>query len=140
LIKRIDHLGVAVHSIDQALGFYREALGLEVTHVETVADQKVKVAMLPLGESRIELMEPTGPESPVAKFLESRGEGLQHIAIGVDDLEATLRRAKERGVRLLDERPRPGASGTLVAFVHPKSTGGVLIEFVERTGGNEKHG
>lgn len=140
LIQRLDHLGVAVRSIDQALRFYRDTLGLEVKHVETVAEQKVKVAMLPVGESRFELMEPTDAEGAVAKFIEARGEGLQHIALQVDDLEEALRRARERGVRLIDEKPRVGAGGNLVAFVHPKSTSGVLIEFVQRTGGRERHG
>ncbi len=139
--RRIDHLGIAVRSIDQALGFYRDTLGLAVDHVETVAEQKVKAAMLPVGESRLELMEPTDPTGAVGKFLETRGEGLQHVAIGVDDIEAALARAREHGARLIDETPRVGAGGALVAFIHPKSSFGVLIELVQRGKGVEsEHG
>ncbi|MHB0884313.1 MAG: methylmalonyl-CoA epimerase [Bacillota bacterium] len=130
--RRIDHLGIAVRSIDQALGFYRDALGLTVDHIETITEQKVKAAMLPVGESRLELMEPTDPAGAVGKFLETRGEGLQHVAIGVDDIEAALARARESGARLIDEKPRIGAGGALVAFIHPKSSFGVLIELVQR--------
>lgn len=133
--RRIDHLGIAVRSIDQALGFYRDALDLTVDHVETIAEQKVKAAMLPVGESRLELMEPTDPAGAVGKFLETRGEGLQHVAIGVDDIEAALARAREHGARLIDEKPRVGAGGALVAFIHPKSSFGVLIELVQRNRG-----
>ncbi|MHB8945132.1 MAG: methylmalonyl-CoA epimerase [Bacillota bacterium] len=130
--RRIDHLGIAVRSIDQALGFYRDALGLTVDHIETITEQKVKAAMLPVGESRLELMEPTDPAGAVGKFLETRGEGLQHVAIGVDDIEAALARARESGARLIDEKPRIGAGGAMVAFIHPKSSFGVLIELVQR--------
>ncbi|MHB8928559.1 MAG: methylmalonyl-CoA epimerase [Bacillota bacterium] len=140
MIQRIDHLGIAVRSIDQALGFYRDALGLTVDHIETIEEQKVKAAMLPVGESRLELMEPTDPAGAVGKFLETRGEGLQHVAIGVDDLEAALAQARERGARLIDEKPRVGAGGALVAFIHPKSSFGVLIELVQRGKGSVAHG
>ncbi len=126
----INHLGIATTSIDEALKFWSDALGLENTHTETVEDQKVRVAMLPLGESRIELLEPTSEDSPISKFLEKRGGGIHHIAVEVDDIEAALAQLKARGVRLIDETPRIGAEGCLVAFVHPKSANGVLIELV----------
>ncbi|MDX6528590.1 MAG: methylmalonyl-CoA/ethylmalonyl-CoA epimerase [Blastocatellia bacterium] len=111
--------------------FYRDALGLEVSEPEEVADQKVRVAMLPIGESRIELLEGTSDDSPIARFLEKRGPGIHHIAVRVDDIRAALANLKEKGARLIDEEPRKGAGGCLVAFVHPSSTGGVLLELVE---------
>ncbi|MBX3276906.1 MAG: methylmalonyl Co-A mutase-associated GTPase MeaB [Acidobacteria bacterium] len=136
-IEKIQHLGVAVSSIDDALGFWRDALGLEVLEVETVEDQGVRVAMLPIGESRIELLEATGVETPVGKFLSKRGAGIHHICIEVIDITATLARLKERSIRLIDEEPRRGAGGMLVAFVHPASTGGVLLELTQK--GSGKH-
>ncbi len=126
----IDHLGIAVRSIDQALKFYREQLGLPVTLRETVEVEKVHVAMLPLGESRIELLEAAEPGSVIAKFIEKRGEGLHHIAIKVSDLNATAERLKASGARLLNE-PRAGAGGHRYVFVHPSSTGGVLLELIQ---------
>jgi methylmalonyl-CoA/ethylmalonyl-CoA epimerase len=128
---KIDHLGIATKSIDDALGFWADALGLENVHTEIVEDQKVRVAMLPLGESRIELLEPTNEDSPISKFLEKRGSGIHHIAIEVDDIEASLTKLKNKGVRLIDESPRIGAEGCLVAFVHPVSANGVLLELVQ---------
>lgn len=128
---KIDHLGIATRSIDEALRFWADALGLENVHTETVDDQKVRVAMLPVGESRIELLEPTADDSPISKFLEKRGGGLHHVAVEVDDIESGLANLKSSGVRLIDERPRNGAGGCLVAFVHPASTGGVLLELVQ---------
>jgi len=130
---KIDHLGIATRALTEALGFWRDALGLEVTETEEVAEQGVRVAMLPVGETRVELLEPTGEASPVAKFLEKRGPGLHHIAVRVDDIRATLASLKEQGVRLIDEVPRTGAGGCLVAFVHPSSAQGVLLELVEHT-------
>ena len=130
---KIEHLGIATRRIDEAIGFWRDALGLKVVHTEEVAEQGVRVAMLPLGESRVELLEPTGADSPIAKFLEKRGPGLHHIAVRVDDIRATLAQLKEQGVRLIDETPRTGAGGCLVAFVHPSSANGVLLELVEHT-------
>ena len=112
--------------------FWRDALGLEVVHTEIVEEQKVRVAMLPVGEPRIELLEPTSDDSPVAKFIEKRGAGIHHIAVRVDDIRAMLRRLKESGVRLIDETPRVGAGGCLVAFVHPSSANGVLLELLEK--------
>ena len=135
---KIEHIGIATPRLDDALRFWRDALGLEVTHTEVVEEQGVRVAMLPVGEPRLELLEPTGPASPVAKFLEKRGPGIHHIAVRVPDIRAALARLKESGARLIDERPRVGAEGCLVAFVHPHSAGGVLLELVEHPGGGEE--
>jgi methylmalonyl-CoA/ethylmalonyl-CoA epimerase len=128
---KINHLGIATKGIDDALKFWADALGLENVHTEIVEDQKVKVAMLPLGESRIELLEPTGDDSPISKFLEKRGGGIHHIAVEVDDIEAALKKLKDQGMRLIDESPRIGAEGCLVAFVHPSSANGVLLELIQ---------
>lgn len=125
---RLDHIGIAVRGLDEALRFFRDSLGLEVSGIEQVADQRVRVAWLPAGESALELIEPTGPESPIARFLERRGPGLHHITLAVPDIEAALEHLRARGVRLIDERPRAGAGGHLIAFIHPSSTHGVLIE------------
>lgn len=128
---KIDHLGIATNAIDEALKFWQDAFGLINVHSQVVDDQKVRVAMLPLGESRIELLEPTSDDSPISKFLEKRGNGIHHIAVEVDDIEAYLKRLKEHGVQLIDETPRIGAEGSLVAFVHPRSVNGVLLELVQ---------
>jgi methylmalonyl-CoA/ethylmalonyl-CoA epimerase len=128
---KIDHLGIATKGIDEALAFWSEALGLENVHTEVVEDQKVRVAMLPIGESRIELLEPTSNDSPISNFLEKRGGGIHHIAVRVDDIESSLNRLKAKGMRLIDESPRIGAEGCLVAFVHPSSANGVLLELVQ---------
>ncbi len=128
---KINHLGIATSGIDEALKFWADSLGLENVHTEIVEDQKVRVAMLPVGESRIELLEPTSPDSPISKFLEKRGGGIHHIAVEVDDIVAALERLKSQGARLIDEAPRLGAEGCLVAFVHPATTGGVLLELVQ---------
>jgi len=127
---RIDHLGIAVTSLEKALGFYEQQLGLSVSLRETVEQEKVKVAMLPAGDSRIELLEATGPDSVIAKFIEKRGEGLHHVAVTVPDLKTTVARLKANGARLLND-PRPGAGGHLYVFVHPSSTGGVLLELIQ---------
>jgi methylmalonyl-CoA epimerase len=127
---KIDHLGIAVKSLDGALKFYRDQLGLDVSLRETVAQEKVNVAMLPLGGPRIELLEPTQADSVIGKFLEKRGEGLHHIAIRVSDLNASVERLRASGARLLNE-PRTGAGGHLYVFVHPASSGGVLIELIQ---------
>ena len=124
--------------IDEALALWRDALGLSVTHVEEVVDQGVRVAMLPIGETRIELLEPTGESSPVAKFLAKRGPGIHHVAVRVADIRAALERLKQNGAKLIDNEPRKGADGCLVAFVHPASTGGVLLELVERSSEHER--
>jgi methylmalonyl-CoA/ethylmalonyl-CoA epimerase len=128
---KINHLGIATKGIDEALKFWADALGLENVHTETVEDRKVRVAMLPVGESRIELLEPTSEDSPISKFLEKRGGGIHHIAVEVEDIEAALAKLKREGARLIDEEPRIGAEGCLVAFVHPASSGGVLLELVQ---------
>jgi methylmalonyl-CoA/ethylmalonyl-CoA epimerase len=128
---KIEHIGIATPHLDEALKFWSEALGLHVTHREEVAEQGVRVAMLPVGEPRIELLEPTGPGTPVARFLEKRGPGIHHIAVRVDDIRASLARLKAQGARLIDEEPRRGAGNCLVAFVHPSTAGGVLLELVE---------
>jgi LAO/AO transport system kinase len=129
--RHLQHLGVAVVSIDEALKFWRDGLGLELHEVETVSDQGVRVAMLPVGDSRIELLEATGDETPVGKFLSRRGAGIHHLCVEVADLPASLEKLKAAGIRLIDEEPRPGAGGALVAFVHPASTGGVLLELTQ---------
>ncbi len=126
----IDHLGIAVRSLDSALEFYEKQLGFGVGLRETVEQEKVKVAMLPAGGPRIELLEATEPDSVIAKFIEKRGEGLHHVAVKVPDLVATAKRLKESGARLLND-PRPGAGGHLYVFVHPASTGGVLLELIQ---------
>jgi methylmalonyl-CoA/ethylmalonyl-CoA epimerase len=131
---KIDHIGIATGSIDEAAEFWREALGLNVPETEEVADQKVRVVMLPIGESRIELLEATSQDSPISKFLQKRGPGIHHIAVGVDDISEALARLRQKGARLIDEEPRVGAGGCLVAFVHPSSAGGVLLELVQHPG------
>jgi methylmalonyl-CoA/ethylmalonyl-CoA epimerase len=137
---KIEHIGIATRAIEETVGFWRDALGLEVVDTEEIAEQRVRVAMLPIGESRVELLEPTSPDSPVAKFLEKRGPGIHHIAVRVDDIRSTLARLKSEGARLIDETPRVGAGGSLVAFVHPSSAGGVLVELVEQTNPPQPHG
>ncbi len=130
-VSKLDHIGIAVHSLEAALPFYREILGMPFEGVEEVAEQKVKVAFLGVGESRIELLEPTSPESPVAKFLEKNGEGIHHLAYRVEDLAKTLANLKSAGTRLIDEFPRRGAHGSLIAFLHPKASGGILTELCQ---------
>lgn len=127
---KIDHLGIAVKSIAQARAFY-EALGLRVTHEETVEHERVKTAMLPVGESRVELLEPTEEDSPVGKFLVKRGEGLHHVALQVEDISAAMARLKAQGARLISDEVKVGAGGHLYFFVHPSSAGGVLVEIVQ---------
>jgi methylmalonyl-CoA epimerase len=128
---RIHHLGVAVSSLDDALKFYRDALGLTAAQTVEVEQEKVRVAMLPAGEARIELLEPTAADSPIAKFLAKRGDGLHHIALRTDDLEAAVERLKRQGARLVTEEIQIGAEGYRYVFVHPKSAGGVLLELIE---------
>ncbi|HEX7723962.1 MAG TPA: methylmalonyl-CoA epimerase [Pyrinomonadaceae bacterium] len=128
---KIDHIGIATNGIEEAAAAYRDALGIQVTETEDVSGQKVRVAMLPIGESRIELLEATSADSPISKFLAKRGPGIHHIALRVEDIRARLADLKSKGARLIDEEPRAGAGGCLVAFIHPSSTGGVLIELVE---------
>ena len=132
MIKNIDHLGIAVKDMSEAIKFYEEMLGLKVSEVELVEEQKVKVAFLPIGDSEVELLESTTPDGPIARFIEKNGEGIQHIAFRVDNLEQKLEELKGKGVRLIDEKPRRGAGGAMIAFLHPKSTFGTLIELCER--------
>ena len=127
---KIDHLGIAVRSLDQALLFYEQQLGLLVSLRETVKHEKVNIAMLPAGGPHIELLEPTEPDSVIGKFIEKRGEGLHHVAVTVPDLSGTVERLKAGGARLLND-PRPGAGGHIYVFVHPSSTGGVLLELIQ---------
>jgi methylmalonyl-CoA/ethylmalonyl-CoA epimerase len=129
--SRIDHLGIAVRSIDEASWFYRDVLRLEDAGREEVADQKVRIAFFQVGEVRIELLEPTADDSPIARFLDRNGPGLHHVAYRVEDLPATLAALKAAGVRLIDETPRDGAHGMKIAFAHPKDTSGVLTEFCQ---------
>jgi methylmalonyl-CoA/ethylmalonyl-CoA epimerase len=129
--KKIDHIGIAVTSIKEALPYYRDVLGLEYTGSEEVAEQKVRVAFLKIGESRFELLEPTSPDSPIAKFLETRGSGIHHIGVRVSDIQASLSDHKKAGSKLIDNEPRVGAHKMRIAFVHPKSTSGVLLELCQ---------
>jgi LAO/AO transport system kinase len=128
---QLDHLGIAVESLNEAITFY-EALGMRVAHRETVTQEKVRVAMFPAGDSRIELLEPSAADSPISKFLEKRGPGLHHVALRVPDLAAAVARLRDAGARLLNE-PRAGAGGHLYVFVHPASTGGVLLELIQES-------
>jgi methylmalonyl-CoA/ethylmalonyl-CoA epimerase len=135
---KINHLGIATKEIDEALKFWRDALGLENVHTEVVEEQKVRVAMLPIGDTRIELLEATSSDSPIAKFLEKRGAGIHHIAVEVENIEDALAKLKVQGMRLIDEKPRIGAEDCLVAFVHPSSANGVLLELVQSKNKSEK--
>jgi methylmalonyl-CoA/ethylmalonyl-CoA epimerase len=131
-VKHIDHIGIAIKDLREASRFYDEVLGLEVEEVENVADQKVNVAFIPITDSELELLESTDPDGPIAKHIATRGEGIQHIAFRVENLEETLDELKEKGVRLIDHEPRTGAGGAKIAFIHPKETNGVLVEICER--------
>ena len=130
-MMKIDHIGIAVKSLSDAVKVYEQAVGLKLAGYDEVDEQGVRVAMLDIGESRIELLEPTRPDSPVEKFMTRRGEGIHHIAIRVDDIEQVLERLKTAGIRLIDEKPKQGAHNTRIAFIHPASTHGVLMELVE---------
>jgi methylmalonyl-CoA/ethylmalonyl-CoA epimerase len=124
----LDHIGIAVKDLASTLAFYRDALGLEIEAPEQVPSQQVRAYFVPVGDARLELLESTAPGSPVAKYVEQRGPGIHHITLRVDDLHAALEQLKAHGVRLVNDTPQPGAGGSLIAFIHPKSTGGVLIE------------
>lgn len=131
MLHKIDHIGIAVQSIDAVIPFYRDQLGMKFLGSEEVAEQKVRVAMLCVGESKIELLEPTSPDSPVARFLEKSGQGIHHIAYEVEDINSAIAKLVSDGARMIDEKPRHGAHGTLIAFVHPKSSQGVLTELCQ---------
>lgn len=131
MLKKINHVGIAVKSLDEALPFYRDNLGMALEGIEEVAGQQVRVAMLEIGESKVELLEPTEPDSPVARFLEKNGSGIHHIAYEVEDIEAAIARLEGEGARMIDRTPRSGAHGALIAFIHPKSSNGVLTELCQ---------
>jgi methylmalonyl-CoA/ethylmalonyl-CoA epimerase len=131
-ILKIDHLGIAVNSIDQAKSFWSDVLGLPYEGNETVAEQKVTTAFFPVGDSEVELLESTAADGPVAKYIEKRGQGIQHIAFRVENIEEALAELKAKGIRLIDENPRKGAGGAKIAFLHPKDTQGVLVELCQR--------
>ena len=130
----IEHIGIAVENLEESIAYYRDVLGLECYSIEEVADQKVKTAFFRVGQTKIELLESTEPDGPIGKYIEKKGPGIHHIAFAVNDIENCLAETKEKGVRLIDEKPRPGAEGLHIAFLHPKSTGGVLTEFCENKG------
>jgi len=132
VLNKVDHIGIAVSNLDEAIKLYKDVLGLELHGVEVVEEQKVKVAFLPVGDTEVELLESTSPDGPIAKFIEAKGQGIQHLAFRVDNIEAALEEMKAKGMRLIDEKPRYGAGGARIAFLHPKSTNGVLIELCER--------
>jgi len=129
---KVDHIGIAVKDLEQAKKFYTEVLGMTATGEETVEQQKVKVCFIPCGDSEVELLQSTSPDGPIAKFIEKNGEGMQHLALRVDNIEAAIADLKAKGVRMIDEVPRYGAGGAQIAFVHPKATGGILLELSQR--------
>ncbi|MFV8828013.1 methylmalonyl-CoA epimerase [Alkalihalobacterium sp. APHAB7] len=130
--KKIDHIGIAVQSIENALPFYTEQLNLQLLAIEEVASQGVKVAFLKIGESKIELLEPLHEQSPIAKFIAKKGEGIHHIALGVEGIQDRINEIKEKGIQMINNEPVKGAGGAQVAFIHPKSSGGILYEFCEK--------
>lgn len=132
MIKKIDHIGIAVKSIEESLGLYTDIFGLTLQGIEVVEEQKVKTAFLPIKDTEFELLESTDADGPIAKFIDKKGQGIQHIALEVDDIEKALEEMKAKGIRLIDETPRYGAGGAKIAFLHPKSTQGVLIELCQR--------
>ncbi|CAH2716350.1 Ethylmalonyl-CoA/methylmalonyl-CoA epimerase [Neobacillus rhizosphaerae] len=134
MIKKVDHIGIAVKSLENTLPFYTDVLNLPLLAIEVVDSQKVKVAFLQAGQTKIELLEPTSEESTIAKFIEKRGEGIHHVALGVDSIEERITEMKEKGIRMIDEQSRLGAGGAHIAFMHPKSASGVLYELCEKKG------
>ncbi len=132
MIKKVDHIGIAVKNLDETLKFYEDVLGIKAQGNEVIEEQKVRVAFLPIGDTEIELLESTEENGPVSKFIEKKGEGIQHIAYKVDDIDKAVEEMKSKGIRMIDEKPRYGAGGAKIAFLHPKSTFGVLIELCER--------
>lgn len=132
MIAKIDHIGIAVANLDETVKFYSEMLGMKVAKTETHAEQKVKVAFLPVGDTELELLEPTDPESAIAKHIKNKGEGIQHIAFKVENVEQAVADLKAKGMRFVDEKPRIGAGNTKIVFLHPKNTYGVLVELVQQ--------
>ncbi|HEX9976008.1 MAG TPA: methylmalonyl-CoA epimerase [Dehalococcoidales bacterium] len=131
MIKKVDHIGIAVKSLDEAVKLYTEVFGLKVRSMEIIADQKARTAIIPVGETKIELIESTDSEGAIARFIESRGEGLHHIALGVTNINEALQDLTRKGIPLIDQKPRKGVENTDIAFLHPKGTGRVLLELVE---------
>lgn len=133
-VDRVDHIGIAVANLEEAKKFYTEMLGMEASGEEVVEEQKVKVCFIPTGDSELELLESTSPDGPIAKYIEKNGgrNGIQHVALRVDNIEQTIADLQAKGVRMIDEKPRYGAGGSSIAFVHPKATGGVLVELCQR--------
>ncbi|WP_010284518.1 methylmalonyl-CoA epimerase [Bacillus timonensis] len=132
MINKIDHIGIAVSSIEKSLPFYTTILNLQLEGIEEVDSEKVRVAFIKIGESKLELLEPLSSDSPIAKFIEKRGEGIHHIALGTSSIEERIREIKENGIRMLADEPKFGAGGAKIAFMHPKSTGSVLYELCEK--------
>lgn len=131
-VLKIDHLGIAVNSVDEGKKFWSDIMGLAFNGSETVAEQKVTTAFFPVGESEVELLESTAPDGPIAKYIDKKGTGIQHVAFRVENIEQALAELKEKGVKLIDQKPRIGAGGAKIAFLHPKATSGVLVELCER--------
>jgi methylmalonyl-CoA/ethylmalonyl-CoA epimerase len=130
-ISHIEHIGIAVKNLEESIKYYEEVLGMKCYSIEEVKDQKVKTAFFKVGDTKIELLESTAPDGPVGKFIEKKGEGIHHMAFAVNNIEGALEEADQKGVQLIDKQPRPGAEGLSIAFLHPKSTFGVLTEFCE---------
>ncbi|MBN2287424.1 MAG: methylmalonyl-CoA epimerase [Tissierellales bacterium] len=132
MILKVDHIGIAVKNLEEALKFYQDTLGMNLQGIEVVEEQKVRVAFLPVGDTEIELLESTDPEGPIAKYIDKKGEGIQHIAYKVSNIEQSIEEMMAKGVKMIDEKPRYGAGGAKIAFCHPKSTNGVLVELCQR--------
>lgn len=132
MVMKVDHIGIAVKSLEETLKFYTQVLGLKLHDTEIVEDQKVKVAFLPIGDTELELLESTEEDGPIAKYIEKKGQGMQHIAFRVENIEKAIEDMKNKGIRMIDEKPRYGAGGAKIAFCHPKSTNGVLVELCQR--------
>lgn len=132
MVEKLDHIGIAVENLSESIRFYQDVLGLELHGTETVEEQRVNVAFFPIGDTEVELLESTDPEGPIAKFIAAKGQGIQHVAFRVPDIEAALASLRAQGIRLIDEKPRYGAGGARIAFLHPKSTHGVLVELCQR--------
>ena len=132
MIKKIDHIGIAVINLNDSIKFYTEILGLKLLKTEELKEQKLKIAFIEAGETEFELLEPMDSEGPIAKFIETKGQGIQHIAFRVEDIEKVMNELKSKGIRMIDEKPRSGAGNAKIAFIHPKSTNGVLIELCQR--------
>jgi len=131
-VLKLDHVGIAVKNLDETIGFYKDVLGLDLAEIEVVEEQKVKVAFLPIGDTEIELLESTADDGPIAKYIERNGEGVQHLAFQVENIEEAIAEMQEKGMRMIDEMPRYGAGGAKIAFMHPKSSYRVLVELCQR--------